>query len=58
VSRSVGATPYHPVENSGGVITDPASGVPCTIWRIKPLYRGMSYEQWLERYKLLAHERH
>jgi hypothetical protein len=58
VSRSVGATPYHPIENSGAEIIDPESGVPCTVWRIKPLYRAMPYEQWLERYKRLAHERH
>jgi hypothetical protein len=58
VSRSIGATPYHPVEDSGLEITDPASGVACAIWQMKQLYRSVSYEQWLERYKTLAHERH
>lgn len=58
VSRSVGATPYHPVEDSSRTVINPESDVPCVIWQIKPIYRGMPYDRWLETYKPLARQRH
>ena len=58
VNRKIGTTPYHPVEDSGEEILDPQSGVLCAIWRIKPLYRGLPYEKWVETYKALAREQH
>jgi hypothetical protein len=58
VSRSIGATPYHPVEESGAEIADPETGVLCAIWWFKPYFRKVPYETWIEKYKPLAHERH
>ena len=56
VSRSRGATPYHPIANSGTERVDPESGVTCAVWSTKPLYRKMAYPRWVELYKALAHE--
>jgi hypothetical protein len=57
VNKYIGPTPYHPIEDSGRVIVNPQTTVECTIWWMKPLYRAMPYEDWVERYKTLAHER-
>jgi hypothetical protein len=58
VNRKIGATPYHPIEDSGAEVLNPETGVLCAVWRMKPLYRKMPYEQWVATYKELAHERH
>lgn len=57
VSRSIGATPYHPVEDSGKRVIDRTTDVACVVWHIKPLYRGMPYETWVARYKALARQK-
>lgn len=56
VNRKTGPTAYHPVEDSGVANINPDSGVESAIWQIKPFYRGMPYEKWVESYKALARE--
>lgn len=56
-SRKLGATPWHPVEDSGRRITCPDSGKPTVIWQLKQRYRGMSYEDWSTQYRNLARGR-
>lgn len=56
VSRRIGATPYHPVYDTGLTISDPISNVEAAIWAIKDTYRTMPYETWVQRYKRLAKE--
>jgi hypothetical protein len=58
VNRQRGATPYHPIEKSGDEVLNPKTGVLCTMWRMKVLYRTMPYEQWVAECKERAHERH
>jgi hypothetical protein len=58
VNGQRGPTPYHPIEDSGDEVLNSETGVLCTVWRMKPLYRKMPYEQWVATYKALAHERH
>lgn len=55
-NKWAGATPYHPIKDSGLVIRDPVSNVECTIWCMKEMYLRMPYETWAERYKPLARE--
>lgn len=53
-SRVMGATPWHPVEDSGRRNTDPSSNKKTIIWRIKSRYLNMPYAQWAQSYRNLA----
>ena len=53
-SRALGATPWHPVEDSGQRNKDPNSNKRTVIWQLKQKYRAMPYEGWAHRYRALA----
>jgi hypothetical protein len=53
-NRRLGATPWHPVEDSGKRNKDPFSNKSTVIWKIKDRYKDMSYEQWAREYRNLA----
>jgi hypothetical protein len=53
-SRVLGATPWHPVEDSGRRIVCPDSGKQTVVWRIKARYRTMPYDEWAHAYRNLA----
>ena len=53
-SRAIGATPWHPVEDSGRRNRDPVSGKQTVIWRLKDRYHGMTYDEWARDYRALA----
>jgi hypothetical protein len=53
-SRAIGATPWHPVEDSGFRNRDPDSGKQTVVWRIKPRYYAMTYNEWALDYRALA----
>jgi hypothetical protein len=57
VSRKIGATPWHPVEDSGQRIVDPNSGKPTTVWRLKSRYWQVPYDNWSAAYRNLARGR-
>lgn len=54
VSRKVGATPWHPVMDSGRRITDPVTARKTTVWQLKAKYLPMPYPQWAQFYRRLA----
>lgn len=54
-SRREGATVHHPVEDSGRRIADPNSDKQTVVWQIKPRFRGMTYDQWYNNHRFLAH---
>jgi hypothetical protein len=53
-SRVLGATPWHPVEDSGQRNKDPNSNKRTVIWQLKQKYHAMPYEAWAHRYRALA----
>ena len=53
-SRALGATPWHPVEDSGRRKVDPTSNRQTVIWRIKPRYQNLTYDDWARVYRDLA----
>lgn len=57
-SRKIGATPYHPVEDSDLKNYNRETDVLCAIWRMKQAFLEMPYERWVEQYKALAREKH
>lgn len=56
-SRAIGATPWHPVEDSKQKNRDPNSNKRTVIWQLKPKYRAMPYEDWAHSYRALARGR-
>jgi hypothetical protein len=54
VSRSIEATIWHPVEDSGLRNVNPVSGKETKIWHFKERYREMSYAEWVRDYRTLA----
>ena len=53
-SRTLGATPWHPVEDSGRSNKDPRSNKRTVIWQLKDRYRDMTYEDWTRDFRGLA----
>ena len=53
-SRVLGATPWHPVEDSGRRNRDPVSGRQTVVWRIKDRYILTHYDDWARVYRNLA----
>ena len=53
-SRVLGATPWHPVEDSGRRNHDPQSTRQTVIWRLKSRYLHMAYDHWLQNFRNLA----
>ena len=53
-NRTLGATPWHPVEDSGKTNKDPFSNKRTVIWQIKDQYKEMPYDEWFNDYRRLA----
>lgn len=53
-SRKLGATPWHPVEDSGRRNVDPQSNKRTVIWKLKKEYIKMTYVDWRRDYRNLA----
>lgn len=53
-NRVFGATPWHPVEDSGLRTRDPDTNKRTVIWRIKERYRRTAYDEWASTYRALA----
>ena len=53
-SRVHGATPWHPVEDSGRSNHDPRSTRRTTIWQLKDRYSQMPYDVWAKTFRSLA----
>lgn len=53
-SRALGATPWHPVEDSGQRNKSLYFNRPTVIWRLKERYRDTSYDKWVKEFRNLA----
>ena len=53
-SRVLGATPWHPVEDSGRRCVDPTSNKQTVVWRLKDKFLGVPYDDWARVYRDLA----
>lgn len=53
VTQEIGATKWHPVEDSGLMVKG-RYNVATTVWRIKEEYRDMPYDEWRTQFKNLA----
>ena len=53
VNRKTGATPWHPVEDSGTRIKGKYTR-PTAVWRIKEAYADMPYEEWAKNFRAMA----